>query len=134
MNDFTNMVSTLFHENKHKRNDDPEKLVYKYADHIKVYEEQFSDVSFSKTTKEFKTGMVNNYASYLSGALANGEINSTDLATKLNSFNNNEFNKKNGLSIYVDSMGEKGPRLFTTGSTNKDKKTDTYAAPKEESN
>jgi hypothetical protein len=97
LDDYNNLKSVLTHEKKHNLEGDPEKIDYTFFQHASIYEFQFNDATtFQKTTFDFKVHQASAYASYLSAAYNNDEIDNDQLNTKIDEYN------KRGFGIKID--------------------------------
>ncbi len=105
LDNYNNLISTLFHENKHRENGDPEKEKSTFSDHTNVYEKQIGDnKTFSATDKPYKVATAVNYASYLLGALNTNEIDDDDFDAKISAINT----KFKPFGITIDAQRELG--------------------------
>jgi hypothetical protein len=112
LNNYYNLVSVLDHENNHWNNKDPQKTIYKFLDHVAVYEAQINDAKiFSKTDNDFKRGEVTKYAGYLYGSYNANEIDEKTFNSRMD--NINKSLKSYGIGIDYNWGSSSGKPLIS---------------------
>ena len=107
------LQNSLKHENFHKE-DDAKNIETTYESHASVYMRQMQDDTFSNTSDDFKTGMIENFMQYLQGAKDNKQDGYSNLIKEFNSSNINGGYKisdrtSGGLQLF-NSKGNEVPR------------------------
>jgi hypothetical protein len=118
LSNYHNLESVMFHEKQHQ---DAQKDGKHLSDqtfegilnHIDIYTKQIQDQSFERTSKDFKSGQIETFGSYLEIGLNKAikgfeEAGDTEkVKSKINSFNNG-IGKKYGYSISANQTSVGG--------------------------
>jgi photosystem II stability/assembly factor-like uncharacterized protein len=118
LSNYHNLESVMFHEKQHQ---DAQKDGKQLSDqtfegilnHIDIYTKQIQDQSFERTSKDFKSGQIETFGSYLEIGLNKAikgfeEAGDTEkVKSKINSFNNG-IGKKYGYSISANQTSVGG--------------------------
>ena len=121
LSNYHNLVSTLFHENLHQK-DNKKRQFYKddtyegLMQHVEIYKKQIEHSSFVRTSKDFKEASISSYGKYLESTLnkINNSFDTPGDLKKLESYVN-DFNakegKKYGFNISYQVVSNAGESL-----------------------
>ena len=114
-NEAYNLISSFQHENKHKEdflNKQNYKAEYSFGDHTDVYIFQLSQDIFSKTTDDFKLGMVSSAINHYLNAITGGTPGKPESSDRLKTLKTSldDALKKNGMYFKITlEFEEKNP-------------------------
>lgn len=117
LNDKNNLINILIHEREH-RIDNANGVKSSFESHVDVYIRQMGDKSFSETTEEFQSGMINAMTSYLGAIRSRSKRN--ELINSFNSSNGGGYKLEDFKSGYGYGLEKNGEKKYFDVKTKKE--------------